>query len=177
MIRSKKVIGILCLGLALGSLVVCNSSKVSNTSLGISAQASEGKDEKNEPAKFEEKELKNSDIPTKYTLEQSKANNDYIFITDEDAILNKDKVEEFLASFANKKAAKIRYTQFYKGSLDCMRDIEYDGTKIILKDYDTKSPEDKIYKYLESVDNDMINDGGNYRLKNIGVKLFYVKNK
>lgn len=177
MIKSKKIIGILCLGVVLGSFVGCNSNNMTGTSLGISAQASENKDEKNEPVKFEEKGLKISDIPTKYTLDQSKSNNDYIFIADEDVILNKDKVEEFLASFANKKPTKIRYTQFFKGSLDCMRDIEYNGTKIILKDYDTKSPEDETYKYLETMDDDMINDGGNYRLKNIGVKLFYVKNK
>ncbi|MCI6275855.1 MAG: hypothetical protein MR639_03800 [Clostridium sp.] len=129
MIKGKKVIGILCLGVVLGSFVGCNGYNMAGTSLDISAQASENKDEKNELVKFEEKGLKTYDIPTKYTLEQSKANDEYIFITDEDVILNKEKVEEFLASFANKKPTKIRYTQFFKGSLDCMRDIEYDGTK------------------------------------------------
>ena len=177
MIRGKKVIEILCLVLVLVGFVGYNSRKVYNTSLCISTQSAESKDGKHETAKFEDNVLKNSKIPTKYTLEQSKRNNDYIFITDEDIILNKDKVEEFLDSFTDKKPAKMRYTQFYKGSLDCMRDIEYDGTQIILKDYDTKSPKDKTYKYLELVDNDMINDDGNYRLKNIGAKLFYVKNK
>ena len=118
--------------------------------------------------------LRESNIPVKYTLEQSKNNGDYIIITDQSETLNIEKVEKFLEEFKNKKPVKIRCTQFYMGALDSMRDIEYDGEKILLKEYDTKSNDKKTYNYIEISDSDMIQDGGWYRLVNSKAKLFYI---
>ena len=55
-----------------------------------------------------------------------------------------------------------------------MRDIEYDGEKIILKDYDTKSVEKETYCYVETTDSGLIFDGHYYRLKDKGLKVFSV---
>lgn len=118
--------------------------------------------------------LKESNIPVKYTLQQSKNNGDYIIITDQSETLNIEKLEKFLEEFKNKKPAKIRCAEFYMNCLDSMRDIEYDGEKILLKEYDTKSKDKKTYSYMEISDSDMIQDGGWYRLANSKAKLFYI---
>lgn len=128
----------------------------------------------NEPTEYKETELKTSDIPVKYTLEQSKSNGDYIFISEEEISFNRDKLDSFIDSVNDKKPSKIRYTQYYEGFLSRMRDVEYDGEKIILKEYDTKSVEKETYCYLEITDSDLIFDGHYYRLKDKGLKVFSV---
>lgn len=130
--------------------------------------------EKNEPIEFKEAELKTSDISVKYTLDQSKSNGDYIVQLENSLILNEDKLTLFIESLNRKKTANIRYTQYYNGSLDCMRDVEYDGEKIVLKEYDTKSMDKNTYSYLEITDSDLFLNGHYYKLKNKGFKLFYV---
>lgn len=130
--------------------------------------------EENEPIEFNETELKTSDIPVKYTLDQSKSNGDYIVQLENNSILNEDKLTLFIDSLNRKKTANIRYTQYYNGSLDCMRDVEYDGEKIILKEYDTKSMDKSTYSYLEITDSDLFLDGNYYRLKDKRLKVFYV---
>lgn len=142
-----------------------NENKMNDTNLNSTS-------EENEPVAFVEKGLKTSDIPVIYTLEKSKSNKDYIKLFDEDISFNKEKLDEFLKSVEKKQPSKIRYTQYYEGILDKMRDVEYNGELIILKEYDTKSNEEKTYKYIETSDDSIIVEDSYYKLKNGKDKLF-----
>lgn len=98
-----------------------------------------------------------------------------IFLTDSGEYINKNKIDDFFKQMENKNQTKIRYTQYAGEFLDKMRDVEFDGEKIILKEYDTKSPEGENYFYIEIAGKNIELIDGYYKLlddKGDNIKLF-----
>lgn len=120
-------------------------------------------------------ELKESKIKKNYDIETAKKDMALIFLTDSGEYINKDKVDDFFKQVEDKSPAEIRYTQYSGEFLDKMRDIEFDGEKIILKEYDTKSQEADNYYYIEVIGKNIELIDGYYKLLNYKgeqIKLF-----
>ena len=79
-------------------------------------------------------------------------------------------------SIKNNKPAKVRYTQYYEGLLDKMRDVEFDIKAFKVKEYDTKSPELKYYNYTVIGGESITIVSNYYKLEGDGMKLFPVEN-
>lgn len=187
--KKKKIIMtifsiVIILGITVSSAKILKVKSYKNTKeISIENQAanikseSSSHEETNEPKPYEEKNLVESNMGVPYTLDQSKNNNDFISITNEKRFLNTEALDDFLEDVKNKKPSKIRYTQYYGEKLDAMRDIDFDGNKFIIKDYDTKSPEKSKYFYLTFEGNSLKEERGYYLLENNNIKLFPVVNK
>ncbi|SHI19324.1 hypothetical protein SAMN02745941_02607 [Clostridium intestinale DSM 6191] len=120
-------------------------------------------------------QLKESNIKKNYDIETAKKDMSLIFLTDSGEYINKNKIDDFFKQMENKNQIKIRYTQYAGEFLDKMRDVEFDGEKIILKEYDTKSPEGENYFYIEIAGEKIDVIDGYYKLlddKGEKIKLF-----
>ncbi|ERK31214.1 hypothetical protein [Clostridium intestinale] len=109
-------------------------------------------------------ELKESNIKKNYDIETAKKDMALIYLTDSGEYINKNKIDDFFKQMENKNQAKIRYTQYSGEFLDKMRDVEFDGEKIIVKEYDTKSPEGEKYFYIEIAGENIELIDGYYKL-------------
>lgn len=120
-------------------------------------------------------ELKESNIKKNYDIETAKKDMSLIFLTDSGEYINKNRIDDFFKQMENKNQAKIRYTQYSGEFLDKMRDIEFDGEKIILKEYDTKFQDSDKYYYIEVIGKNIELIDGYYKLlddKGEKIKLF-----
>ena len=123
-----------------------------------------------------EENLIESNIAIPYTKEQSIKNNDLVYDAKEEKYVDSTPLKNFLDNVKNNKPAKVRYTQYYEGLLDKMRDVEFDGKSFKLKEYDTKSPEVKYYRYIVVRGESITVVSRYYKLDGDGIKLFPVEN-
>ena len=123
-----------------------------------------------------EENLIESNIATPYTKEQSIKNNDLVYDAKEEKYVDSTPLKNFLDNVKNNKPAKVRYTQYYEGLLDKMRDVEFDIKAFKVKEYDTKSPELKYYNYTVIGGESITIVSNYYKLEGDGMKLFPVEN-
>ena len=112
----------------------------------------------------------------KNVKEQSIKNNDLVYDAKEEKYVDSTPLKNFLDNVKNNKPAKVRYTQYYEGLLDKMRDVEFDIKAFKVKEYDTKSPELKYYNYTVIGGESITIVSNYYKLEGDGMKLFPVEN-
>lgn len=162
-----------CLLLALPiTLISCNTSKdeVIQSNPSPKEEVTSGLQEQPEESLIE------SNIAAPYTKEQSIKNNDLVYDAKEEKYVDNTPLKNFLDNVKINKPAKVRYTQYYEGLLDKMRDVEFDGKAFKLKEYDTKSPELKYYNYIVIRGESITVVSNYYKLDGDGMKLFPVEN-
>ena len=163
-----------CLLLALPiALISCNTSKneIIQSNPSPKEEVTSGLQEQPEEYILE------SNIARPYTKDQSIKNNDLVYDTQEEKYVDSTPLKNFLDNVKNNKPAKVRYTQYYEGLLDKMRDVEFDGKSFKLKEYDTKSPELKHYNYIVIRGESITVVSSYYKLDGDGIKLFPVESR